>query len=436
MRRQLALQVWEGAVPQARRRLQVGPPLRLLDLVADLLNLLLGLPDRGDPPLLLLPLLAQAAAALFQLGNLLLQRREPFPARGVIFLPQGLALDLQLHHPPVDLIELGRLAVNLHPQPAGRLVDQVDRLVGEVPVTDVPVRQCRRGDHGGVGDAHPVVHLVALLQPAQDGDRFLHGRLIDIHGLEPPLQRRVLLDVLAVLVQRGRADGAQFAARQHGLEHVRGIDRAFRGAGADHGVQLVDEQDDLAVAVGDLAQDGPQAIFKLAPVFCPGHQRPEVQLHHALVLQAFGHVPAHNALRQPLHDGRLPDAGIADQDRVVLSAAGEHLDDAPDLIVAADHRIKFARGRQPGQVAAVALQRLIFALGIGVGHPLRSAHFLDRAVEAVRGDAGVSQRPRGRTAASRRDPQQQVFRADVLVVQPLGFGLRGLECLPQTRADH
>src|SRR5207247_7742060 len=132
LRRQLALQVWEGAVPQARRRLQVGPPLRLLDLVADLLNLLLGLPDRGDPPLLLLPLLALAAAALFPLGNLLLQRREPFPARGVIFLPQGLALRLQLHPPPVDLIELGRLAVNLHPQPAGRLVDQVDRLVGEV----------------------------------------------------------------------------------------------------------------------------------------------------------------------------------------------------------------------------------------------------------------------------------------------------------------
>src|SRR5205823_14389341 len=88
-RRQLALQVWEGAVPQARRRLQVGPPLRLLDVVADLLNLPLGLPDRGDPPLLLLPLLGQAAAALFQLGNLLLQRREPLPARRGVSLPRG-----------------------------------------------------------------------------------------------------------------------------------------------------------------------------------------------------------------------------------------------------------------------------------------------------------------------------------------------------------
>ena len=72
-------------------------------------------------------------------------------------------------------------------------------------------------------------------------------RLADEHRLEAPLERGVLLDVLAVLVERGRADRAQLAAREHRLEHVGRVDRALGRAGADDRVQLVDEEDDAAV---------------------------------------------------------------------------------------------------------------------------------------------------------------------------------------------
>ena len=92
-----------------------------------------------------------------------------------------------------------------------------------------------------------MVHLIAFLEPAQDADGVLHRRLGDQDGLEPPLQRRVLLDALAVLVKRGRSDAAQLPARQCGLEHVAGIHRALGRSGTDQRVQLVDEQDDLAV---------------------------------------------------------------------------------------------------------------------------------------------------------------------------------------------
>ena len=71
-------------------------------------------------------------------------------------------------------------------------------------------------------------------------------RLADVDRLEAPLQGRVLLDVLAVLVQRGRADAAQLAAGQGRLEQVAGVHRALGPAGPDDRVQLVDEQDDLA----------------------------------------------------------------------------------------------------------------------------------------------------------------------------------------------
>ena len=158
----------------------------------------------------------------------------------------------------------GGTRVDLDAQPAGRLVDQVDRLVRQEAVGDVAVREHRRGDQRGVLDAHAVVDLVALLEPAQDGDGVLDRRLAHQHRLEAPLQRRVLLDVLAVLVERGGADGAQLAAGQHRLQQVGRVHRALGRARADDRVQLVDEEDDLALGVGDLLEDGLEPVLELA----------------------------------------------------------------------------------------------------------------------------------------------------------------------------
>ena len=139
------------------------------------------------------------------------------------------------------------LGVDLHADARGGLVDQVDRLVGQLAIGDVAMRERRRRDDRGIGDADAVVNFVALLQAAQDRDRVLDRRLVDEHFLEAPLQRGVLLDVLAIFVERGRADAMQLAARQRGLEHVAGVHRAFGLARADHRVQLVDEQDDAGL---------------------------------------------------------------------------------------------------------------------------------------------------------------------------------------------
>ena len=192
---------------------------------------------------------------------------------GIVVVAERLELDLELHDVPVDLVDLGRLGVDLHPDPRRRLVDQVDRLVGQEAVGDVAVAERRRGDERRVLDADLVVDLVALLEPAQDRDRVLDRRLAHVHGLEAPLERRVLLDVLAVLVERGRADRAQLAAREHRLEHVAGVHRALGGAGADDRVQLVDEHDDLALGVGDLLEHRLEPILELAAVLRAGDHR-------------------------------------------------------------------------------------------------------------------------------------------------------------------
>ena len=187
-----------------------------------------------------------ALCCFLEIGELLLELLEPL-LRGLVFLlPQRLALDLELHDAAVDLVELGRHRVDFHPQLRRRLVDEIDGLVGQEAIGDVAMRQYRRRHERRVLDADAVMNLVPLAKPAQDADGVFDGRLVDHHRLEPPLERGVLLDVLAILVERRGADRMKLAAREHRLQHVRRVHRSFRRAGADDGVQLVDEEDDLA----------------------------------------------------------------------------------------------------------------------------------------------------------------------------------------------
>jgi hypothetical protein len=194
-------------------------------------------------------------------------------------------------------------------RPRGGLVDEVDRLVGQLPVGDVAVGEHRGGDERGVADPDAVVRLVLLLQPAQDRDRVRDGRLADEDGLEAALERGVLLDVLAVLVERGRADGAQLAAGEHRLQHLGRVDGALRRAGADDRVQLVDEEDDLALGVLDLGEDGLQPLLELAAVLRAREQRADVERPDALALQPFGDVAGDDPLREPSAIAVLPTPG-------------------------------------------------------------------------------------------------------------------------------
>src|SRR6478609_10037562 len=108
------------------------------------------------------------------------------------------------------------------------------------------------------------------------------------------------------------------------------IDRALGATGTDDRVQLVDERDDLAVAVDDLLEDGLHAVLELTAVLGARDHRPDVERDEPLVAQALGHVALDDAPSQTLGDRRLADAGLADEDRVVLGAARQHLNHAPD----------------------------------------------------------------------------------------------------------
>ena len=153
-----------------------------------------------------------------------------------------------------------------------------------------------------------------------------------------------------------------------------------------------------------------------------GDQRAHVERDDALVLQPFRHVAAHDALRQAFHDGGLADAGLADQHRIVLGAAGEHLDDAADLLVAADHRVELALRGEFGEVAAVPLERLVSRLGILRRDALVAAHLAQRLHQPLAGEAEFLEQPAGGAVVVGRG-KQDVLDRDVLVLELAGLVL-------------
>ena len=403
---QAALQGRHRAVADFRRRRQVAAAHALLLLQAHPLELLLDLAHLVDLPLLVLPAELHGIALAPHLGQLLFQLGQALPRSRVVLLGQRLPLDGELQQPPLQPVQLRGLAFDLHLQAAGRLVHQVDRLVGQEARGDVTVGEGGGGDDRLVADAHPVVDLVPLLEAAQDGDGRLHRRLGGHHRLKAALQGGILLDVLAVLVQGGGADGAQLAARQGRLQQVGGVHCPLGAAGADQGVQLVDEQDDAAVGTGDLLDHRLEPLLELAAELGAGHQRAQVQGEDAAVAQRLRHVAFDHAPRQPLDDRGLAHTGIADQHRVVLGAPRQHLHDAADLLVAADHGVQLLLPRQLRQVAAVALQRVVLPLRVLVGDAGAAADLLQRGKHRVTADARPAQQAGDRPVGLQQRQEQ------------------------------
>ena len=292
-------------------------------------------------------------------------------------------------------VDLNRHAVELHAQAACGLIDQVDGLVGQETVGDVAIGEVGGGHERAIGDMHAVEDLVLLLEATQDRNGVLDGRLADHHGLETTCERRVLLDVLAVLVKRGRADRVQVATGECRLQDVAGVHGALGGTRAHDGVELIDEQDDLTLGLLYLLEHGLQAVLELAAVLGAGDQRAHIELDEVAVAQRARHVAGHDTLGDALDDGRLADARLANEHGVVLGATGQDLDGAANLIGTADDRVELAGAGEVANVATVLLQRLKLRLILGRRHAVITAQLLIDPLDALLGHACVAQNAAG-----------------------------------------
>ena len=145
--------------------------------------------------------------------------------------------------------------------------------------------------------------------------------------------------------------------------------------------------------------------------FVPGDDEREVEREDLPLREEERNAALDDPLREALDDRRLADARLAEEDRVVLRAAREDLDDPLDLLVAPDERVERALLRERGQVARVLgeerqLLLLLRRLALLDERDRLLAHAVQ--VEAVRHqDAARDAR------VDAQDADEKVLRADV-----------------------
>ena len=152
----------------------------------------------------------------------------------------------------------------------GGLINQVDGLIGQVPIGDIPLT------HGGGqpahvrADGHLVKGLVIGGDALEDLHRVIDGGLLHDDGLEAALQGGILLDVLAVLREGGGADDLDLTPAQGGFENVGGVHRSLRVTSPHDGVNLVNDKDDVAQTL-DLINQTLHPGLKLSPELGTSH---------------------------------------------------------------------------------------------------------------------------------------------------------------------
>ena len=135
-------------------------------------------------------------------------------------------------------------------------------------------------------------------------------------------------------------------------------------------MQLVDEGDDLTLGVADLGEHGLEPLLELPAVLRAGDHRAQVERDQPAALQRVRYVTGDQPLGEAFDDRGLAHPGFADQHRIVLGPAGQHLDDAADLGVPADDRVELALAGLLGEIDAVLIKRRRRGLGFCAGHPL------------------------------------------------------------------
>src|SRR6516225_2781496 len=158
--------------------------------------------------------------------------------------------------------------------------------------------------HGLFQDSHAMMFFEDLGEPAHHANGHLFTGLLDLDNLEPSGKGRVLLEILLVLGPGGGGDGSEFAAGQGRLEQVGGVSLPGRSAGPDHGMRLVDEENDRYGRSFDLGDDLLEPVLELTLDSGAGLKQAEIESAYDDLLERRGNITLGDPPRQALDDGR------------------------------------------------------------------------------------------------------------------------------------
>ena len=189
--------------------------------------------------------------------------------------------------------------------------------------------------------------LIAFLNAAQDLQSVFNRRLLYQNRLETPLQCRIPLNILTIVIKGSGTNTLKFTPCQRRLKDISRINGTLSGTGTDHGVEFINKEDTIATGFY-LLNNLLQPFFKLAPVLCSGNYSGHIKGYYPFPLQCLRNITLDNAVGQALNNSCFAHSGLTDERRIVLGPAAEYLDYPFNLSKAADNGVKFARPGSSG----------------------------------------------------------------------------------------
>ena len=107
-------------------------------------------------------------------------------------------------------------------------------------------------------------------------------------------------------------------------------------------MNLIDEEDNLSVAVDNFLHDGLKPFLKLSLIFRTGDYGAQVKGVDDSVLQVFRDITVHNFLRDAFRNCGLTYTRLTHKNRVILCPSAQYLKDPSYFLVSPDDRVKLA----------------------------------------------------------------------------------------------
>ena len=214
-------------------------------------------------------------------------------------------------------------------------------------------------------------------------------------------------------------------------------------------MQFVDEQDRVLGTL-HFVHDRLDAFFELTAVLGSGDHHRQVEYDDPLFTQQFGDFTVDHHRSKAFDDRGFTDTCFTEQNRIVLLASAQDLDDAFDFVGTANDGIEFPLASQFCQVATKTVQSWSLALAClarcgclaspgAFGTPFATFHAVAEKIQNFFADVfqlqpEIHQNLCGDTFLFPDQTEQQVFGTDVVMVEVTGLFHRVLDHLLGARS--
>ena len=184
--------------------------------------------------------------------------------------------------------------------------------------------------------------FIPFLQASHYGNGCCRRRFLHHYHLETSFQGLVCLKIFLILIKSRGTYRPKFSASQSRLEYVGRIHRSGRAACTHQSVYLIDEKNNLSLAVNNFLHNSLETFLEFSLVFRTCNQRTQIKRIYLAALEVFRHIPVNYLLRYAFRYSRLSHSGLSYQDGIVLCSSAEDLQHSADLLVTPDYGIEFS----------------------------------------------------------------------------------------------